>query len=314
MSPCLRGEIELMTELELQHLRREKWRLEGEPVRTLDEAREFVESVGLCMMYPVRPMPLLPTFIGASTGSDANLPSRQKALSDSRAPVADDLRARLVSDKSVYEIPFSGETLLVSSEVFPYFYALASDRKPKEPIGSRNRRKASLLSEHVFRRLEEAGPLTTVQLQQQLGGALSEVGLDRTLQELWAALKITRTDHNPRAGSTWDVYHRWAPEAVNQGVRTSDAEALSALISKYLDCTVAATEEEIEAFFSNYTSRARVAEVVRALLAAREFTYTPSETRTLITVAHSGGRSQAPQAQADHRVAPSSESRRRRNG
>ena len=303
-----------MTEIELQHLRREKWRLEGEPVRTLDEAVEFVESVGLCMIYPVRPMLLLPTFMGACIGSETNLPNRQKAFADPRARDAEDLRARLVRDKSVLEVPFSGETLLVSAEVFPYFYALASDRKPKDPIGSRMRRKASLLSEHVFRRLEAAGPLTTHQLQEQLGGALSEAALDRALQELWAALKITRTEYAPGTGNTWDVYHRWAPEAVTEGVRISDAEALSALISKYLDCTVAATQEEIEAFFSKFTSRTRVAEVVRALLAAREFTYTPSETRTLITVAHSGGRSEAPRAQGDHGVAPSSESRRRRNG
>jgi len=302
-----------MTELELQHLRREKWRLEGEPIDTLDEAREFLDSVGLCLMYPVRPMPLLPTFIGACAGSDRSLPGRPKAFSDPRARQAEDLRARLVHEKSVYELPFAGETLLLSSEVFPYFYALAGDRKPKEPIGSRSRAKASPLSEDIFRKLEAKGPLTTVQLQEQLGGALSEAGLDRALQELWAALKIVRTDYDPRAGNTWDVYHRWAAESVSQGMRISDAEALSALISKYLDLTVAATEEEIEGFFSKFTSRARVAEVVRALLAAREFAYTPSETRTLITVA-AGGRSEAPRPRGDHGVAPSSASRRRGNG
>ena len=44
---------------------------------------------------------------------------------------------------------------------------------------------------------------------------------------------------------------------VSPGALTSDAEALSALISKYLDCVVAATQEEVETFFSAMASRTR---------------------------------------------------------
>lgn len=293
-----------MTELELEHLRREKWHLDGEPLRTLEQARDFVDSVGLCLLYPIRPLALLPTFIGACTGSDKNLPSRQKAFANSLARNAEGMLLRLVHSKFIYEAQFQGETLLLSRSVFPYFYALASDRKPKQPIQSRERGKASPLAEHVFRKLEESGPLNLIQLQEQLGGALSQAGLDRALQELHSALKITRTGSDPKTGDTWDVYYRWAPDAVNEGVRMSDAEALSALISKYLDCVVAATQEEIETFFSAITSRARAAEVVRALLAARQFAYTPSETRTLITVAHSENQPQARDRDEDVSVAP----------
>jgi hypothetical protein len=32
-----------MHEQQLQELRREKWRLNGRPIRTLDEAREFID-------------------------------------------------------------------------------------------------------------------------------------------------------------------------------------------------------------------------------------------------------------------------------
>jgi hypothetical protein len=34
-----------MTDQELQQLRREKWRLDGKPVRTIEQARAFVEAV-----------------------------------------------------------------------------------------------------------------------------------------------------------------------------------------------------------------------------------------------------------------------------
>ena len=285
------GEIVPMTELELKHLRREKWRTDGEPLRTLEDAREFIDSVGMCLMYPIRPALVLPIFMAAFNGSDVKLPERKTAFSDDRAKGAEELVWRLLRQKAVFPAQLSGEMLIVSSESFPYFYALASDRQPKKPIHSRARGKASPLTEHVFRKLEERGPLTRAQLQEQLGGALSEAGLDRALQELWAALKIGPTDHNPETGYTWDTYHHWATDAVNEGVRLSDAEALSALISKYLEAVVAATQEEIEGVFSAFASRARVAEVVRALLGAREFAYTPSETRTLITVADTPARS-----------------------
>lgn len=301
-----------MTELELEHLRREKWRLEGEPVRTIEDARAFVDSVGFCLMYPTRPMPVVPTFIGACRGNDQNLPTRKQSLADSRSREAEALSARLIRGKVAYEAQFHGETLLLAPAIFPYFYALASDRKPRQPIQSRAGTKGSPLSEHMFSKLEEQGPLNRGQLQERLGGALSESALDRALNELWTALKITPTGHDPETGDTWDLYYRWTPDLVNEGVRTSDAEALSALVSKYLDCLIAATQDEVESFFSAITSRARVAEILRALLAAREFVYTPSETRTLITVAHASAN--ADLARSKSESASSFKPRRRRNG
>src|SRR5581483_9337119 len=215
-----------MTEIELQHLRREKWRVDGEPLRTLEDAREFVAAVGMCLMYPIRPAPVLPTFIAAFIGSDARLPARKTVFSDPRAKQAEELLWRLLRQRAVFAAQLLGETLIVSAESFPYFYALASDRQPKKPIHSRARGKASPLTEHVFIKLEESGPLTRAQLQEQLGGALSEAGLDRALQVLWVALKITPIDHAPETGYTWDTYLHWATDAVNEGVRLSDAEAL----------------------------------------------------------------------------------------
>jgi hypothetical protein len=274
-----------MNELELQHLRREKWRLEGEPLRTLEEAREFVDSVGLCLMYPVLPMPLLPTFIAASIGSDQQLPSSKIKALDSRAENAEALAHRLMHEKFVFMSPVYGG-LLISQPVFPYFYALNSDRKPKQPLRSRQRGKASPLAEHTFLKLEAHGPLNAAQLQERLGGELSPSAIGRVLHELWEALKIVPIDYSSDSGNTWDVLYRWAPEPVSEGVRLSDAEALSALISKYLDSVVAATQEDVEDFFSAFASRSRVRQVMNALLAAREFSYLPGEGKTLITVTH----------------------------
>jgi len=92
-----------MTEQEFDQLRREKWRLNGNRVRTLDEARAFIESVGFCLMYPLRPTLLLPTFIGAWSGSGERLPTQQHAFADPRAKDATELMVRLLRDRSAYE-------------------------------------------------------------------------------------------------------------------------------------------------------------------------------------------------------------------
>src|SRR2546430_2859185 len=117
----------LMTEQDLHQLRREKWRLDGKPTRTIEEARAFVESVGFCLMYPVRPAVPVPTFIGAFVGSDNRLPTWQHAYSDSRALAATGLMVRLLRERTAYEASIFEENnpFLVAAPAFPFFYALA---------------------------------------------------------------------------------------------------------------------------------------------------------------------------------------------
>ena len=52
---------------------------------TLEEARDFVASVGLCLLYPLQPPVLLPTFLGAWLGADHNVPGARQAFAEPRA-------------------------------------------------------------------------------------------------------------------------------------------------------------------------------------------------------------------------------------
>src|SRR5262249_33995465 len=98
-------------------------------------------------------------------------------------------------------------------------------------------------------------------------------------------LKITRVDYRPVEGAFWDVLYRWAPGPVKEGVQISQQEAVSALVSKYLETVVAAEQEEVEPFFSHLTSRSRVREAVNALLQTRELSFVTIGSRTLIRMA-----------------------------
>ena len=276
-----------MTDLELDKLRREKWRLNGKALHTVDEARRFVESIGFCLMYPMRPALLAPTFIGAWTGSDKNLPTQQHAFADARAREATEVMVRLLRNHDAYEANQFEENnaFLVAASIFPYFYALVGERNPRQAPKPKPRSEYSQLACDAFELISRAGPISKQKMREDLGGSISFVALDRALGELWAKLRITRVDYKPEEGAFWDVLYRWAPEAVREGMSLSVGEALSALLSKYLDCVVAADLSEVESFFGNFVPRSRVREAVNALQAARELDFIRVGNRSLLQIA-----------------------------
>jgi len=275
-----------MTDDELQQLRREKWHLDGRTVRTLDDARAFIESVGFCLMYPLAQPVLVPTFIGAWAGSDEKLPTWQHAFSDPRAQEATELMVRLLRDRAAYEANLFDDNVafLVAASVFSYFYALVGERNPKQQPKPGARAEYSQLACDAFEAVRRDGPISKQQLRETLGGGVSLVALDRALGELWSRLRITRVDYHAMDGASWDVLYRWSPDAVREGVSLSVGEALSALITKYLDCVIAADMQELENFFGNFVPRSRVKETVNALISARELDFVRIGNRTLIQI------------------------------
>src|SRR3569833_2270984 len=234
-----------MQEQQLQELRREKWHLNGRPVRTLDEARNFIDSVGFCLLYPQRPAVLAPTFVGAFVGAGEKLPTSQTAFADPRAREAKQLMVRLLRDKAAYEANvFAENNFLVSASVFPYFYGMMGDRNPKQAPKATTRSGYSPLAVDTFHLINKHGPIPKPRLREMLGKEITEAALDRSLDELWAKLRITRVDYKQDEGVFWDVLFRWAPEAVKEGMHVSLAESLTALVSKYLDGVLAAQQEE----------------------------------------------------------------------
>ena len=276
-----------MTDQELIDLRREKWHVNGKPVRTLDDARSFIESVGFCLMLPLETPLLVPTFVGAWSGSDENLPRLRQAFSNPRAKDATDLMVRLLRDTSAYEANLFDENnaFLLSAAVFPYFYALVGERNPRQAPKPGPRSPYSQLACDAYQIIHRKGPISKLKLLDEIGKGISVPALDRSLAELWSKLRITRVDYDEREGASWDILQRWAPDAVSEGVNTSMNSALSALVSKYLDCVIAADMAELESFFGNFVARSKVREAVNALLAARELAFVHVGHRSLIQIA-----------------------------
>jgi hypothetical protein len=278
-----------MTPDELIQLRREKWHVSGDTVRTLEEARSFIEAVGFCLMFPIEAPVLVPTFIGAWTGSDDQLPTQKLAYQDPRTRPATELMVRLLRDRSAYEANLFDENnaFVLAASVFPYFYALVGERNPRQAPKPGPRSPYSQLACDTYQIIHRKGPISKLKLLEELGKGVSVPALDRALAELWSKLRITRVDYHEGEGASWDVLYRWVPDAVSEGVNCSVTSALSALLSKYLDCVIAAEQTEIENFLGNFVPRSRVREAVNALLAAREFSFVPVGHRSLIQVTQS---------------------------
>ena len=302
-----------MTDSELQQARAEKWHLDGRPVHTIEEARAFMESVGFSLLYPLRPPVLAPTFVGAWVGADDRLPTQQHAFADPRAQNAKDLMVRLLRERAAFEANLYDENnaFLIAASVFPYFYALVGERNPKQVIKAGPRPEYSQLACDAYEVIRRDGPVSKLKLGETLGGSLSGAALDRGLSELWSRLRITRVDYNASEGASWDVLYRWAPDAVREGISLSVGEALTALLSKYLDCVVAADQPEIDTFFDKVVPRSRVKDAVRALLAARELTFVHIGNRSLVQV--SPPRNVAPQPDRSHRPTTKSATAPRRS-
>jgi Winged helix DNA-binding domain len=295
---------------DLDQLRREKWHLDGRGVRTFDEARLFLESVGFCMMYPMRQQALVPTFIGAWVGSDQQLPTWQHAFADPRAQDATEVMVRLLRERAAYEANRFDENnaFLIAASIFPYFYALVGERNPKSAPRPKPHSDYSQLACDAFELIRRDGPISKQKMRDVLGGSVSFVALDHALGELWSRLRITRVDYNPAEGAFWDVLYRWSPDAVRAGVNLSVGESLSALLSKYLDCVVAADQQELESFFGNFVPRSRVKEAINALLAARELSFIRVGNRSLIQITpakvETASRVSGPQGKMGARKAP----------
>ena len=225
-----------MTDLELQQARKQKWRLDGNPIRSLDDAREFIESVGFCLLFPLAPQetkspgkpPLAPTFVGACIGADEKLPTLQRAFDDPRAQNAIELMVRLLRERAAYEANLFGDdnSFLIAGSIFPYFYALVGDRNPQQAAKPRSGRAPaaglSQLADDMLAMIQREGPVVRPRLRELLGGDLSLPAIDRGLAELWSRLNITRVDYNPRDGAAWDILYRWSPDAVNAGGSSFD--------------------------------------------------------------------------------------------
>jgi hypothetical protein len=275
-----------LNQQQLQTARTALWH-QTAPLMTGDEAKAWVEDLGLCLYLPRHaqlPAPA-PSFLEAIHGAPSAAPPA------SALKLAGELVARLVDERSVVPLNLLGTyseqpDFLVTPEVLPWVTAVRGDRQWNAAPGGRT----SPLVVRTWQILDREGEASAIELRALLGRELTEAAVLRALIELWTtmrAIPVTKPNAAPGDPARWTLLKNRFPAQLTTGANTAQTIALSALLSIYLRSAVAATAEEAEIFLSPLTARSRIREVIHGMSAARQFASMSVGSQTLLFVAGS---------------------------
>lgn len=254
-----------MTSQQLLAARAALWRQNAEPILTLEDATQWVESQGFLLFLPRRqqlPAPA-PSLVEACLGKLENTPARsviEDALSLAHRIFATDEVVPLNLFGTLSEEP----DFLITREQLPLLLSLRADRNWKTTPGGRT----SPLHINIWKLLDEQGALTSDQIRSAIGREVTDAAIRRALVELWGTLRVVPRYQTEE--TEWKLIKAAFPKESAKGATTAQGSALALFIAGYLRSAIAASEDEITAFLSPVASRSKVREALHALLATRQ--------------------------------------------
>ena len=272
-------------ETQLSAARATAWRQAGEPLLTLEAARDWINERGLVLFAPRAsqlPAPA-PSLVEATLGAANAAPTLAET------EVARGLVSRLVGEGlalplNLLSVPGDNPVFVVSAQVFSYIFTMRGDKAWKQPPSTSGAVKVSPLGLRVFEVLTERGPMSAAELAQELGREVTETAILRSLSELWSQLRVLPLLQQGDGVTLWELTSRRFTKAIKAGANAGQPTGLSALVSLYLAQVFVATEEEITTFLSPLTARSRVREVLHALMGARQLETVVLEGKTLLHI------------------------------
>ena len=245
-------------------------RLNGSATLTFEDARTWLEETGLCLFMPRRQYSVTPSpsFVEAVAGQGTQNPDPKHTA------LAEELLVRLENSDVAVRLNLLGQPgeqpdFVVAAWVLPYVYALRGDRDWRRTPQLTGSRQVSPLAVQTYKQLEGA-ELAIPQLKHQLGREVSEAAVSRAIVELWQQLRIIPVIAAPGQTPKWQLLRNRYQKAIAEGASTSQVTAISVLASIYLQAVIAASMEDVEVFLAPLTSRSKVREVIRGLVATRQ--------------------------------------------
>jgi hypothetical protein len=273
------------TETQLEAARATAWKQTGEPLLTLEAARDWINERGLVLFAPrAQQLPApAPSLVEATLGVAKSAPTFAET------EVARGLVARLVGEGlalplNLLGVPGDAPDFVVSAQVFSYIFTMRGDKAWKLPPSTSGAVKVSPLGLKVYEALAARGPVTAAEMAQELGREVTEAAILRSLTELWSQLRVIPLLSQGEGSTLWELTSRRFTKAIKAGANAGQPTALSALVSLYLAQVFVATEEEVTTFLSPLTARSRVREVLHALVGARQLETVVLEGKTLLHI------------------------------
>ena len=225
------------------------------PERRLHREREalsFINEVGFCFLFSAEGSEA-PTLFEAILGE----PSDWTGQHDRETGLVWRWKDSLpVAKKCFYGKLLRAKPVLVSLDLFPYFYAVSGNYGDLDQyLQEYQDGKVSLAAKQIYEALLYHGAMPTSHLRRQsnLAGKDNARAFERGLVELQVSLKITKTGISE--ANRWhycyvyDLLPRWLPDQVEQGLAIKSRDAYPVILRQYLRTVIVSTPDAILRLF-----------------------------------------------------------------
>jgi len=258
---------------EIERLRALNYRrTPGLRVRTVEQARDFVDQVGFCHFWPIKGIET-PNLFHAIAGRVRPVPMEHDDPDISKCWGWKDHAL----DKRwwYYGKLLRRRATLVSLGLLPFFYACSENYGDLDDY-LEEYRAGTMTAEakQIYEALLEHGPLDTVRLRREarMSAESAKSRFERALVELQVGLKVLPVGVAEagawRYAFNYELLQRHFPELPEQARSIKRSEAQRALVLQYLDSVVAADRQMIEKVFHVFKWTAT--EVDRTIAALQE--------------------------------------------
>ncbi|PWH16188.1 MAG: hypothetical protein DDG59_09935 [Anaerolineae bacterium] len=241
----------MITTEQIHRYRRETFRL-SQPIQSLDEAIQFVNTRGFVFLWPIQEL-LLPSLWVAVAG-DRPVPNQH----DDPAHITWRWKDAMLSKQVWYYAKIlRKKATILSLELAPYFYALTENYGDIENDILILYRQGKITQEAkaVYEALLHHGPLDTIRLRQEahLSSPNSDARFNKALTDLQADFKVVPVGVAEagawRYAFVYDLTARKFPSIVEQACWISEGKAYAKILQTYLTSIGAGTLQHIRKLF-----------------------------------------------------------------
>jgi hypothetical protein len=222
-------------------------------LRTIEDARAFVDEMGFCFFWPIKDIEM-PNLFHAIAGRVRPVPMEHGDPDISKCwGWKDD---SLDKKYWYYGKLLRRRATLISFDYLPYFYALSENfGELTDYLQEYEDGLMTAEAKSIYEVILENGPLDTVRLRREacMSADSAKPRFDRALVELQVGLKVLPIGV-AEAGAwnyafLYELLPRWFPNVPEQAREIGRGEARRALVQRYIDNVVAADRAMIAKVF-----------------------------------------------------------------
>src|SRR6267143_6608644 len=218
-------------------------------LRTAADAMRFIETVGFCVLFPVKNVPLPSLYYAVSRRADVRWDKYAQLIWKWKDELPKKRRA-------FYGKYFKGRGSFISLKFLPQFLATHGTAiEPREAEAFYQTGRVSHDARELWLALAKHGPLPTLELRHasKMESQAGNKRFKRAMLELQGLLIVTHSGAEQEtaawASNRFDLVARSFPQQVRQARRISEEDARTAIAAKYCTLYPAASSVQVARLF-----------------------------------------------------------------